>query len=361
MKYSLDRALGCRISDEWTFKGLKTVILENEFLQIMVLADKGADIYKIVNKKSDVDYLWKSPWGVRDTSKFVPTTGSPESMWLDSYEGGWQTVFPGGGYPSTYNGVDLGLHAEANLAPWDTEILEDSRDKVSVKFSIRTARTPFYFEKILSLSSDSNILDVQEFILNEGSESMHCVWGEHIAIGEPFLDSDCIIDLPGGLIITHPESFPPNNRLAAGFEGDWPVSKGINGEDVDLRYLPDKSVKAMDMAYFTNLEDGWYSVTNRRIGVGIGVVFPKDVFPFLWYWQSFAPDGYPWYGRTYNVGLEPFTSYTNQGLAQAVENGTSLLISPGQKISASLKIISFESKNGIENIDHEGNLIFRKS
>ena len=115
------------------------------------------------------------------------------------------------------------------------------------------------------------------------------------------------------------------------------------------------------MAYFTNLEDGWYSVTNRRIGVGIGVVFPKDVFPFLWYWQSFAPDGYPWYGRTYNVGLEPFTSYTNQGLAQAVENGTSLLISPGQKIFASLKIISFESKNGIENIDHEGNLVFRKS
>ncbi|SVD30797.1 uncharacterized protein METZ01_LOCUS383651, partial [marine metagenome] len=52
MKYSLDRTLGCRISDEWTFKGLKTVILENEFLQIMVLADKGADIYKIVNKKS---------------------------------------------------------------------------------------------------------------------------------------------------------------------------------------------------------------------------------------------------------------------------------------------------------------------
>ena len=151
MKYSLDRTLGCRISDEWTFKGLKTVIIENEFLQIMVLADKGADIYRIVNKKSDVDYLWKSPWGVRDTSKFVPTTGSPESMWLDSYEGGWQTVFPGGGYPSTYNGVDLGLHAEANLSPWDTEILEDSRDKVSVRFSIRTARTPFYFEKILTL------------------------------------------------------------------------------------------------------------------------------------------------------------------------------------------------------------------
>ena len=45
--------------------------------------------------------------------------------------------------------------------------------------------------------------------------------------------------------------------------------------------------------------------------------------PFVWFWQEFgASKDYPWFGRHYNIGLEPFTSMPREGLAAAVENGS---------------------------------------
>ena len=134
MLYQKERNHGCRISDAWSYQGLKTCILENEIIRVMVLVDKGADIYQFVHKPTDTDFLWKSPWGVRNPSKFLPTSGDPTSNWIDVYEGGWQTVMPAGGFPSKVNGADLGLHAEANLLPWDNTIIKDSEEEVSVKF-----------------------------------------------------------------------------------------------------------------------------------------------------------------------------------------------------------------------------------
>ena len=62
-QYQLERNHGCRVSDAWTFRGLKTAVIENELLRIVVLIDKGADIYQFVHKPSDTDFLWRSPWG----------------------------------------------------------------------------------------------------------------------------------------------------------------------------------------------------------------------------------------------------------------------------------------------------------
>ena len=60
MHYQNERNYGCRVSDSWTYRGLKTVVLENELLRIVILADKGADIYQFVYKPLDVDFLWRS-------------------------------------------------------------------------------------------------------------------------------------------------------------------------------------------------------------------------------------------------------------------------------------------------------------
>ncbi len=64
MHYQDERTDGCRISDAWTYRGLKTVVLENELIRVVVLADKGADVYSFVHKPSDTDFMWRSPSGV---------------------------------------------------------------------------------------------------------------------------------------------------------------------------------------------------------------------------------------------------------------------------------------------------------
>ena len=33
---------GCRISDEWTLRGMRTAVLENELIRVTVLLDRGA-------------------------------------------------------------------------------------------------------------------------------------------------------------------------------------------------------------------------------------------------------------------------------------------------------------------------------
>ena len=360
MQYQQERNYGCRVSDAWTYRGLKTAVLENELLRVVILLDKGADIYQLVHKPTDVDFLWRSPWGVRDPSKFLSTTGSPTGVWLDVYEGGWQTVFPGGGFPSVYGEADMGLHAEANTMPWDSAIVEDTPERVSIRCWVRTYRTPFFFEKTLTLTSGSPILQIDQKLTNEGEELVHCVWGEHIAIGAPFLSEDCVIDLPGGKVINHPTDFHPNNKLKAGFEGPWPMSETRDGGTTDLSKVPPKSIQAYDQSYITDMPEGWYAITNQRLGLGFGVVFPTDVYRYLWYWQSLGGgSGYPWYGRTYNIGLEPFTSYTNEGLQTAIDNGSALALEPGQQVEAALKVVAFESSRGVERIEADGSVVVR--
>ena len=287
-------------------------------------------------------------------------SGAPANVWLDVYEGGWQTVLPGGGFPSVYGDADLGLHAEVNTMPWDCAIIDDSPDRVSLRCRVRTYRTPFFFEKTLALNSGSAVLEIDEALVNEGAEPVHCVWGEHIALGAPFLSEDCVIDLPGGRVINHPVEFHPNNRLKPGFEGPWPWSETRDGERLDLSRVPPASVKAYDQSYVTDMPEGWYAVTNQRLAVGFGVAFPKELFRYLWYWQSLGGgSGYPWYGRTYNVGLEPFTSYTNEGLETAIANGTALRLEPGQRVEASLRAVAFAGAQGVEHISPDGAVVTR--
>ena len=82
---------------------------------------------------------------------------------------------------------------------------------VSMRFWVRAARTPFFFEKTLTLRASSAVLEIESRLTNEGEEPVHCVWGEHIALGAPFLSEDCVIDLAGGTLINeegddwHPE------------------------------------------------------------------------------------------------------------------------------------------------------------
>ena len=200
--------------------------------------------------------------------------------------------------------------------PWDCAIVEDTPERVSIRFWVRTYRTPFFFEKTLTLRSGSPVLEIDEALTNEAEERMHCVWGQHIALGPPFLSGDCFIDLPGGRLLTHPVDWDPGNRLKPGFDGPWPWAERKDGARVDMRRITPKDERVHEMSYVTDMPDGWYAVTNGRRGVGLGVAFPQDLFRYLWYWQSLGGGyGYPWYGRTYNVGIEPFTSYTNEGLA----------------------------------------------
>ena len=64
--------------------------------------------------------------------------------------------------------------------------------------------------------------------------------------------------------------------------------------------------------------------------------------------------GYPWYGRCYNLGLEPCTSFHNGGLAQAQENGTALKVGAGESVKATVFAGAFTGAEAPKRVSQKG-------
>jgi hypothetical protein len=357
MHYQDERTAGCRVSDAWTYRGLKTVVIENDLVRITVLADKGADIQSFVHKPTDTEFMWRTPWGVRDPRLTVPPTGDGASVWMDFYEGGWQTVVPHGGTSDNVYGADFGIHGDVNNIPWDAQIIEDTVEKVSVKFSAKSVRMPIAVTKTLTLVAGSAMLRLDETVTNEGEEDVDTVWLEHIAIGPPVLSDKARLYVPESRLLSHPESIDPNSKLELDFEGEWPNMNAKDGTVMDFTWIPPKEDRSLDMAYMTGMSEGWYALLNEESNIGWAVSYPVETFKYLWYWRNFGGGyGYPWYGRCYNAGLEPCTSFGNGGVKQAQENGTALNIGAGKTVSVTINAGPFTGSGTVTRVDPEGNV-----
>ena len=242
---------------------------KNELLRISLIADKGADMFELVHKPSDTDFMWRTPWSVRNQALWVPSTGWGEGIFHDLYIGGWNTIAPTGGFQQDYMGAEIGQHNETNMMPWDAEIVEDSPERVKVKFSVRAVRTPFWIEKTVSLESNSPVVTVTDTLINEAEEPAPAQWGQHLALGDPFLTPDCILDFAGGDFIV-PESpdgsVLPGSRLMPARTGSWPVAEAPDGSEVDPPGVFRRSPIDLRLPLINNLAMG-VAVTNPTRGV----------------------------------------------------------------------------------------------
>lgn len=344
--YRPQRNYGCRIRDGYTYYGMRTVILENEKVRVSILVDKGTEIFELLYKPFDMDFMWLSENGVQNPNSYLSTSNDPDSSFIDYYSGGWQEVFPNGGPTSRYSGAQFGQHGEVAHMPWYMEILEDTVDKVSVKFSVRTKKVPFALFKTLTLISGEATLHIDETLENLSGVSHRYMWGQHIALGKPFLDEHCVISMPDSVLIITEKAEPNSSgRVKRGGEYQWPFAKDEYNEQVDLSLLPVIGT-ASDIVYLKGFnENGWYKVENAAKGLGIKVNWDAKLLPYLWYWQEFgAMKSYPWYGRHYNIGLEPFAGYPTHGIEAAITNDSAGSIGPGISQTFSMSFDIYETK-----------------
>jgi len=331
--------------------GYAAITLQNESLRITVLAGKGADIIEFLYKPLDLDFMWLSYPGLRPAG--LASVEGAGSAFLDNYPGGWQEILPNFGETCLYKGTNLGLHAEVSLLPWQYTIIQDDPRGVSVQFAVRCIRTPLLLTRQMTLGRGP-ILRLQESLLNVSLEAVDCTWGHHPALGGAFLDDSCRIDVPPCRVKTPDEYVSPNTRLEKGQDTEWPFVRTRSGEMMDLSCVPAASVKSHDMAYLYHFKAGWYAVTSQSKNVGFGMVWDSSRFRYLWFWQVFrGRSGYPWYGMTYNMALEPCTSYP-PSLAQAVRSGTHLHLEPGERIETELAAVVFKAVGRVDHITPDG-------
>jgi hypothetical protein len=358
MVYPPERNYGCRLVTDVVLKGMRTVILENQLLRITVLVDKGTDIWELLYKPLDIDFMWRSPMGLRNPNTFIPSSGTGKGFWFDYWEGAWQEVLPNGGVASSYKEADYGLHGESSLIPWDFRVVEDSPERVSVTFWARMYRSPFYIEKTLTLEEHSGALTIEETLVNEGREEMAFMWGHHPAVGESFLDEHCTIDTGARRVHVMPgEPFFETQRFKPGDDFRWPMGESRDGESIDVSLVPPAANNTADMLYLSDCEEGWFAITNQRLELGLGLVWPKEVFRYIWLWQVCKGwYEYPLYGRSHVMALEPFTSKPNAGISGAIEDGTAMYLGAGESISLEMKAIVYTGKGRVQHLAEDGSI-----
>lgn len=347
-RYVHERNFGCRISDRFTYKGWKLLVLENELIRVTVLPEKGSDVWEFLYKLVDVDFMWRTPQGLVDRSLYIPSKPSIDGNFMDFYEGGWQEIAPSGGAGCVYKGADYGLHSETWNCIWDCVIEQDDPEEVCAKLTCRLMKVPLIIEKRLTLKSGEAILHIDEKITNDSEETIDYMWGHHPAFGAPFLNENCVVDIPASKVEVY--SFPEdkNKRFERGNIFDWPKMTTISGEVVDGSRIPGSESKGSDELGFIDMREGWYALTDTKKKIGFALEWDLEAFPYLWFWQVFGGGaGYPFYGRTFNCALEPWSSYPLFGLQKAIEHGTQKTLAPHESASADLKAIAY---SGIERV-----------
>ncbi|MGA3404788.1 MAG: hypothetical protein ABSD49_03530 [Candidatus Bathyarchaeia archaeon] len=109
-------AMVARISTQWSYKGMKTVILENDAIRTVVLVDYGAKILEFTLKKKNRDLLYYNP----RVEIRTPVYGVNVDNW---WHGGIDECIPTG-QPIVYRGEKYPYLGELWSLPWSYEIAE---------------------------------------------------------------------------------------------------------------------------------------------------------------------------------------------------------------------------------------------
>lgn len=350
-----DRNFGCRINCNIIWNGIQSVLMENEFLQILVHPEKGSEISRFLYKPRDIDFLWRNPNRLHNPSNFTTSPCDATSAFLDHWSGAWFEALPNGGPASDYRGARLGFFAETVNIPWEFSILNDSPECVVLALWVRTFRTPFVLRKTLTLRSGIPALFIEEELTNESPENLEFVWVHHPVIGQPFLDESCRIYCPPCKTIVWKDEDGPDYRMNLHQEDRWPFVTGLNNQIIDLSFVLPPSSGTMDNVYLTDFSEPWIGVLNNNKQIGFGLAFDPEMWKYILLWQGFGGGiGYPWYHRTYHMGIEPWSSFQCGGLENAIQNKSARKINAYQRIKSWLTAVAFENLNTINQISQNG-------
>lgn len=302
--------------------------LGSDELAVTVLPGKGCDILEVVDRRSGIDVLMKTPWGYGRT----PVTGATSAeRWIEAYSGGWQVLLPNGGDAVQQHGFEWGFHGEAGVIPWRV----DAHEPASAQLSTSLLTAPLELERTLTVSGRS--FELVERVRNAAARPIDVMWGHHPAFGAPLIE-------PGTTIAPRCRSFVADDRapgagLAPGERSGWPHARLADGGTIDLSVIPDEPRSVL--GYLTDFEAGEYTIANARLGLSVTLRWPIELFPHAWFWQELhGLDGFPWYGRMYTQAVEPGTTYPGQGIVRAVERGGSpLTLAAGETREARLELV----------------------
>ena len=327
----------CTICDEWAYRGMSVIWMENDFLKIGILAGRGSDIFEFRYKPLNIDFMLRLTKGILNPQIDFSQMRNTTNQFEDYYYGGWQEILPN--TPAfKYRGASLGQHGEISLIPWKYAILNDSPEKVSVKLWVKPLRLPIRIEKTLTMIPDEATLYIAERLSNESNTHLDIIWGHHVAFGLPFLREGGIVETSAKKMRSEP-AMPDHRRFKSGIETNWPYCTDIKNKQDQANIIPPAAeFPYSELSYLYDFDDkGTYTLKHAQKNIGFTLNWDAAIFKCLWFWQErYATQDAPWWGDVYAVALEPWTSMWRSDAQESIAAGEWLKLERGQTISTKL-------------------------
>jgi len=289
---------------------------------VTVRPDRGGDVASLVHLPTGIELLWQAPWPER------PGPIPADAEFDEWYAGGWQSLLPNGNEACVVDGVRHAFHGETWRREWQAR-----HDGDTVELSLALETLPLTVVRRIEL--DGALLVVAERFRNEGEAPVRFMWGHHPALGGEFLEPGCRIELAGGTTLGYHEPLDPRSRLGVGWRDRWPNGRTGAGGALDLRDIPGPDARVHDVVLLTDLDEGRVDVLNSRLRLRFELVFPAEVFRWLWLWRACGATLPPHEEPVYALGVEPWTS--PPCLARAVAARQAAELEPRQELAVRIE------------------------
>ncbi|UAY54060.1 aldose 1-epimerase family protein [Arachidicoccus terrestris] len=287
-------------------------IIQNEQLEIVVAA-KGAELQKIYNKETGLDYLWSGDpafWGKHSPVLF-PIVGTLKD----------------GSYLYNNQTYHLSRHGFAR----DLEFTVIHQSEAAISFSLQqTAATleqyPFYFELRIHYRVKENRLHIQYEVLNQDEKTLWFSIGAHPAFKVPLVKGTSFEDYV--LCFNEFENTGRYPLTDDGLLAEDPQIFLQNTDELPLK----KSLFYEDALVFKTLQSSSIKLESPKTENGLTVDFKG--FPYMGIWSARDADFVciePWLGITDSV--------TTSGKLEEKEGILSL--APGETFTADWAIMTW--------------------
>lgn len=280
--------------------------LETRSIEVSVDESRGAEITHIA-LPGGPNALFHADWQTPLPAQLGMSYGSDELDWLSHYRGGWQELFPNAGASCVMDGVPLPFHGEVSSTQWTVETASRSEAVLSA-----AARLPITIARRMVLDSSEPILRIEETVTSDANMPVPYIWAHHPAFNAL---PGSVIDLPPASVEIPEGHDPQFNDLAPGVDGVWPFVQGKNGDREDLSVVPNAPCERL--AFVHGFNEGWAAIRDRD-GGGVAIAWDVTTFPNAWMWTEMGGHGFPWYGRSNILAIEPAASWPSDGLEAAV-------------------------------------------
>lgn len=275
------------------FKGIESIILENDVLRATYLPEYGSKLASLVLKETNKEFMFQTHL----KELVIPEYSSPFSEYDSS---GFDEVFPSIDkcfYPNgERKGIEIPDHGEVWALPWNFEIIDEEK----VKFWVVSPTLSYRFEKIIELTNNQIKTVYTVYNLSE-EEEFEFIWTPHALLS---CDEHVQLNVPSHLnkIMTVEHS---TEHL-----GEWGTIHNYpetishkTGKTIDMSKVEKIEANNCEKFYFLEkLKKNDVVSLKYQTGEEICYEYDTDKIPYLGVWKTQGG-----YRGDYNIAIEPCT------------------------------------------------------